>query len=168
MLKSRHMRSMIMATLAPMNRRSLLMATAAVLLAPALAPAAAPLPLVTVHKDPNCGCCTGWADHLKAAGFPVTIVNNTDLAGVRKRLGVPDALAGCHTAEMAGYVVEGHVPADAIKRLLDEKPQAKGLAVPGMPLGSPGMDGTPELYEVILFGPEGRRSYGKYRGAEQV
>lgn len=153
---------------AAMSRRSVLAGTAAILLAPHFAIASVPLPGVTVHKDPNCGCCGGWADHLKAAGFPVNILNSTDLAAVRRRLGVPDDLAGCHTAEMAGYVVEGHVPAPAIKRLLSEKPQAKGLAVPGMPLGSPGMDGPPEVYEVILFGPQGRRSYGKFRGAEQV
>lgn len=150
-----------------LNRRAAVAGLAAVL-APWPSFASAPLPQVTVHKDPNCGCCSGWADHLKAAGFPVTIVNATDLVAVRKRLGVPDDLAGCHSAEMGAYLVEGHVPAAAIKRLLSEKPRAKGIAVPGMPLGSPGMDGPPEVYEVILFGPQGRRSYGKFRGAEQV
>jgi hypothetical protein len=151
-----------------LNRRSALAGLAAAVAMPASAFAVVRWPEVTVHKDPNCGCCNGWADHLKAAGFPVTIVNATDLVAVRKRLGVPDDLAGCHSAVMGAYVVEGHVPAAAIKRLLNERPQAKGIAVPGMPLGSPGMDGTPEVYEVILFGPQGRRSYGKFRGAEQV
>jgi len=151
-----------------MNRRSVLAGAAAALFIPPLALADVPLPRVTVHKDPNCGCCGGWADHLKQAGFPVDIVNSTDLAAVRKKFGVPEELAGCHTAEIGAYVVEGHVPAAAIKRLLNEKPQARGVAVPGMPLGSPGMDGPPEVYEVILFGPQGRRSYGKFRGAERV
>jgi hypothetical protein len=150
------------------NRRTALAGIAAAVWASSSGFASTQLPRVTVHKDPDCGCCNGWADHLKAAGFPVTIVNATDLVAVRKRLGVPDDLAGCHSAEMGGYLVEGHVPAAAIKRLLSERPQAKGIAVPGMPLGSPGMDGPPEVYEVILFGPQGRRSYGKFRGAEQV
>jgi hypothetical protein len=150
------------------NRRAAFAGIAAAVWASASGFASTQLPQVTVHKDPGCGCCGGWADHLKTAGFPVTIVNATDLAAVRKRFGVPENLAGCHTAEMAGYIVEGHVPAIAIKRLLTEKPPARGLAVPGMPLGSPGMDGPPELYEVILFGPQGRRSYGKFRGAEPV
>jgi hypothetical protein len=138
-----------------LKRRAVLAGVAAALVAPSSAFAIVRWPEITVHKDPNCGCCGGWADHLKAAGFPVRIVDSTDLAG-------------CHTAEMAGYIVEGHVPAPAIKRLLSEKPRANGLAVPGMPLGSPGMDGPPEIYEVILFGPAGQRSYGKFRGAERV
>lgn len=151
-----------------LNRRAVVAGMAAAVLAPSPSFAIVRWPEVTVHKDPNCGCCGGWADHLKDAGFPVIIVGSSDLAAVRARLGVPGDLAGCHTAEMAGFIVEGHVPAPAIKRLLRERPQAKGLAVPGMPLGSPGMDGPPEVYEVILFGPAGRRSYGKFRGAEQV
>ena len=83
--------------------------------------------------------------------------------GVKARLGVPDDLAACHTAEVAGYVIEGHVPAAALRRFLAEKPNATGLAVPGMPIGSPGMEGgTPEPYEVVLFGPAGRRSYMRF------
>jgi len=97
------------------------------------------LPKIVVTKDPNCGCCGGWVDHMKAAGFPVEVVTTPQVNRVKARLGVPDALASCHTAEVGGYVVEGHVPADAVKRLLADKPQAKGLAVPGMPVGSPGM-----------------------------
>ncbi len=95
----------------------------------------------------------------------MTTVETGDLDAVKTRLGVPPDLAACHTAQMAGYVVEGHVPALAVKRLLAEKPNATGLAVPGMPSGSPGMQGsTPEEYEVVLFGPAGRRSFMRFRG----
>ncbi len=92
---------------------------------------------------------------MMAAGFPVEVITSSDVDQVKLRLGVPDDLASCHTAEVSGYVVEGHVPADAVKRLLAEKPQARGLAVPGMPMGSPGMEvagKAPESYEVVLFG----------------
>jgi hypothetical protein len=134
-----------------------------------LAPRAAERPRVTVHKDPGCGCCTGWAEHLEAAGFPVTAINTPRMNAVKARLGVPHDLAACHTAEVDGYVVEGHVPAAAIDRLLAERPSAKGLAVPGMPIGSPGMEGgEPEVYDVILFGPQGNRVFGKFRGAQGI
>jgi hypothetical protein len=129
------------------------------------------LPKVVVSKDPSCGCCTGWVAHLKAAGFPVEVHDTGELNRVKIRLGVPQALAACHTAEVGGYVVEGHVPAGAIKRLVAEKPQAKGLAVPGMSVGSPGMEveGAPaETYDVILFGPSGQRVFARYRGAQEV
>jgi hypothetical protein len=123
------------------------------------------LPPIAVSKDPNCGCCNGWVQHLRQAGFSVTVTDNAELSGIKNRLGVPDNLASCHTAEVHGYVVEGHVPADAIKRLLREAPLASGLAVPGMPVGSPGMEGgTPEVYEVVLFGKHGRSVFGRYRG----
>jgi hypothetical protein len=121
-----------------------------------------------VSKDPTCSCCTGWADHLRAEGFPVTEVATTDLKAVKTRLGVPADLSGCHTAEVGGYAIEGHVPAVAIKRLLAERPAAIGLAVPGMPAGSPGMGGEPEIYEVTLFRPGGRESFGRYQGANQL
>jgi hypothetical protein len=124
------------------------------------------LPMVTVSKDPTCDCCTGWADHVRAAGFPVTIVEATDLKSIKARFGVPEDLAGCHTAEVGPYVLEGHVPASAIKRLLREQPKATGLAVPGMPAGSPGMGGTPQIYEVTLFKPNERQSFGRYQGAD--
>ncbi len=126
------------------------------------------LPMVTISKDPTCDCCTGWADHVRAAGFPVTIIEATDLKSIKTRLGVPDDLAGCHTAEVGSYVLEGHVPASAIKRLLREQPKATGLAVPGMPAGSPGMGGTPQIYEVTLFKPNERLSFGRYQGADQL
>lgn len=131
--------------------------------------AAEEFPKVTVTKDPSCVCCSGWVDHLKQAGFPVAVVQTTDLDRVKTRLRVPPALAACHTGEVAGYVIEGHVPASAIKRLLAEKPGATGLAVPGMPIGSPGMEVQglePEYYEVVLFGPSDQRTFGRYRGIE--
>jgi hypothetical protein len=129
--------------------------------------AQAPLPKVVVTKDPNCGCCGGWVDHMRAAGFPVVVVATPQVNRLKSRLGVPDDLASCHTAEVGGYVVEGHVPADAVKRLLAEKPMAKGLAVPGMPVGSPGMEvpgADADSYEVVLFGPSGRSTYARYQG----
>ena len=132
---------------------------------------AATLPLVTVTKDPSCGCCGAWVDHLRAAGFPVRVVESDDVDTLKSRLGVPAELASCHTAEVEGYVVEGHVPAAALTRLLAERPAATGLAVPGMPAGSPGMDypGTvPEPYEVVLFGPTGQESFARFLGGRQV
>jgi hypothetical protein len=125
--------------------------------------------VVTVHKDPSCGCCTGWVQHLQGAGFTTKMIDTRDLDPLKRRLGLPDDLAACHTAEVAGYVIEGHVPAGAIQRFLRDKPKAKGLAVPGMPVGSPGMEGgTPERYDVILFGPEGRRTYMSFVGDRSV
>jgi hypothetical protein len=129
------------------------------------------LPPIKVSRDPSCGCCGAWVDHLCQAGFPVEVIETTELNRVKVRLGVPQALAACHTAEVAGYVVEGHVPAAAVKRLLSEKPQAKGLAVPGMPVGSPGMEvegADPEIYEVVLFGTAGQRTFARYRGVQEV
>jgi hypothetical protein len=127
------------------------------------------LPEVAVNKDPNCGCCAAWADHLRGAGFPVKVAERSDMKAVKTRLGVPDDLASCHTAEVAGYVLEGHVPASAVLRLLKERPQAKGLAVAGMPIGSPGMEGgEPETYEVMLFGWQPARPFAIYRGSEAL
>src|SRR5215468_10835719 len=110
--------------------------------------------VITVHKDPTCRCCSGWVQHLQNAGFVTKVLDTSDIDAVKKRLGVPDDLAACHTAEVAGYIIEGHVPAAALKRFLAERPKARGLAVPGMPMGSPGMEGgTPQRYDVVLFGP---------------
>src|SRR5437879_142933 len=89
---------------------------------------AAEHPVIAAHKDPNCGCCTGWVEHLQKAGFATQVTETRDLDAVKRRLGVPDDLAACHTAEVAGYVIEGHVPATALKRFLVEKPEATGLA----------------------------------------
>ena len=131
---------------------------------------AASLPEVAVTKDPNCGCCEKWVAHLRDSGFTVTVTEGP-VNPVKARLGVPRDLASCHTAQVGGYVVEGHVPAGAIKRLLVEKPKGTGLAVPGMPVGSPGMevDGMePETYEVVLFGSDGRSTFVRYRGGQAV
>jgi hypothetical protein len=126
-------------------------------------------PVITVHKDPTCGCCSGWVQHLQKAGFVTKVFDTTDIDAVKKRLGVPDDLAACHTAEVAGYVIEGHVPAAALKLFLAEKPNAIGLAVPGMPIGSPGMEGgRPEKYDVVLFGPDGRRTYVSFIGEQSI
>jgi hypothetical protein len=113
-------------------------------------------PEITVYKDPQCGCCARWAEHLRAGGFRVVVRDTSDVSAVKRRLGVPDRLASCHTGVVAGYVVEGHVPADLVRRLLRERPRASGLAVPGMPMGSPGMEGPQsDRYDVILFDREG-------------
>ena len=127
------------------------------------------LPEVLVHRDPSCGCCGAWAEHLRRAGFPTKIAETGNINAVKQRLGVPTDLISCHTAEVAGYAVEGHVPAGAIRRLLAERPRAAGLAVPGMPMGSPGMGGgAPETYEVILFGQQGRRVLARYLGDREL
>ena len=127
------------------------------------------LPEITVHRDPNCGCCGGWVEHLRRAGFAAKVNATRDVNAIKQRLGVPDDLGACHTAKVQGYVIEGHVPATAIRRLLAERPQAVGLAVPGMPTGSPGMEGgAPETYEVVLFGPQGRRVFARYTGDREL
>ena len=106
----------------------------------------------TVYKSPTCGCCAKWVDHLKAHRFRVTVHDLPDLTELKAKHGVPDALQSCHTALVAGYVVEGHVPADVIQQLLKERPKVAGLAVPGMPMGSPGMEGARrDRYEVLAF-----------------
>ena len=151
------------------RRNALLGLSALALLAGASRSLAAD-PTITVTKDPNCGCCSGWVEHLRQAGFAVEVRDVPDVNRVKARLGVPSDLAACHTAEVSGYVIEGHVPVAALRRLLDEKPNAKGLAVAGMPVGSPGMEvpGTPpDTYDVILFGPS-RRTYARFRGAVEI
>ena len=120
------------------------------------------LPRIEVWKDPNCGCCKDWVDHLQASGFTVK-VNETGNAPMRARLGIAEELGSCHTATVGGYALEGHVPAKDIKRLLREKPTAIGLTVPGMPVGSPGMDGAvyqgrKDPYDVLLIAKNGRTS----------
>jgi len=115
-------------------------------------------PLVVVHKLATCNCCAKWVDHLRKAGFTVEERVVENMTPVKDRLGVPVDKRSCHTAEVGGYFVEGHVPAEDIKRLLTEKPSAKGLTVPGMPAGSPGMempDGKTETYVVSLVGRDG-------------
>lgn len=135
--------------------------------AAALAAPAAARPIIEVWKSPSCGCCVKWVDHLKAAGFTVKIDDTAGNANMRARLGMPSRYGSCHTARVGGYVIEGHVPAADIQRLLKEKPDALGLAVPGMPLGSPGMetpDGQTQPYEVLLVLRDGQtRIYRAYR-----
>jgi hypothetical protein len=123
---------------------------------------------MVVTRDPSCGCCSAWVDHIRSTGFQVEVIESNDLAALKLRLGIPGHLAACHTAEIGGYVLEGHVPAPAIERLLVERPAATGLVVPGMPVGSPGMEvsgAQDERYEVILFGLPGQRVYARFQGA---
>lgn len=150
-----------------MQRRHMLQWVASVSLLATAGLKAQARPLVEVWKDPNCGCCADWIKHLEGNGFSVRIhdVGNT---AARKRLGIPEKLGSCHTALVGGYAIEGHVPAREIHRLLKEKPQALGLTVPGMPVGSPGMDGPAysgrqDPYEVLLIAKDGStRSYQSY------
>jgi hypothetical protein len=113
---------------------------------------------VVVTKDPNCGCCGAWAQHMRDNGFTVREVLSSNMGAVKEIAGVPQALGSCHTARVGGYVVEGHVPAADVKRLLAEKPAVIGLAAPGMPMGSPGMEGPypADRYDVISFDAEGK------------
>jgi len=111
---------------------------------------------ITVYKSPTCGCCKKWISHLEDNGFKVTAHDTSDLESIKRQNGVADHLGSCHTALVEGYVIEGHVPADAIHRLLKEKPVAAGLTVPGMPMGSPGMEGPrKDPYNVLLFNRSG-------------
>ena len=125
-------------------------------------------PVIEVYKTPSCGCCEMWAEHLEANGYQVEVRDVMDLEVVKELAGVPDDLRSCHTALVDGYAIEGHVPAGAIDRLLEERPAAKGLAVPGMPAGSPGMpSATPERYHVFTFDADGIEPYATFNGAEE-
>lgn len=149
-----------------MNRRSLLRAALGAMAFTAIPAAAAnALPPVEVFKNPSCGCCGAWVDHLKAAGFDVKVTLVEDTAVARRQVGLPDRFGSCHTAVVRGYVVEGHVPASDIKKLLATKPVAIGLAVPGMPVGSPGMEvgSRKDRYQVLLVDKQGReRVFASY------
>lgn len=113
-------------------------------------------PVITVYKSPTCGCCQKWVDHLEDNGFKVKTVNRNNLTEIKALHGITESIAACHTALINGYVVEGHVPADAIRRLLRERPEIKGIAVPGMPMGSPGMESPdPQPYSVLTFDDAG-------------
>jgi hypothetical protein len=150
------------------TRRSLLLALGA--LPFATLPQQPAKVLVEVWKDPNCGCCKEWVKHLEASGF-ATKVNMGGNDAMRARLGIPQKLGSCHTALVGGYAIEGHVPAKDIRRLLKDKPQAIGLTVPGMPVGSPGMDdpaygGRRDPYDVLLVLKSGEpRVYASYNKA---
>lgn len=114
-------------------------------------------PTLTVYKSPTCGCCSMWVEHMEAAGFQVEAIDRDDMAAVKDSLGLPQDLSSCHTGVIDGYVIEGHVPAEQVARLIEEKPEALGLAVPGMPIGSPGMEqgDRRDAYDVLVVGPEG-------------
>lgn len=139
-----------------MNRRDALFALGAL---PLLARAGDnSLPTIHVSKTPTCGCCGVWVTHLQKSGFKTEVKDFDDLTPIKERLGVPASLSSCHTAEVGGYFVEGHVPAEDIKRLLSKRPAGKGITVPGMPAGSPGMEvasGRVDRYEVLLVGNDG-------------
>lgn len=124
--------------------------------------AAAAAPVIDVYKSASCGCCTDWVKHLEANGFDVKAHNVANPSDYREKFGIPQELGSCHTALVQGYAMEGHIPAADIKRLLQERPKATGLAVPSMPLGSPGMEGhRSDPYDVFLVQADGR--YSTYR-----
>ncbi|MEO5658569.1 MAG: DUF411 domain-containing protein [Polaromonas sp.] len=158
-----------------MQRRHLIRAIAGLAMAHALAPVLAQTkPRVEVWKDPNCGCCKDWISHLQANGFQTQVHDSGNVAA-RSRLGIPEKLGSCHTAQIVvkgrSYALEGHVPARDIRRLIKARPQAIGLAVPGMPVGSPGMDGPAykdrkDAYDVLLVKADGSTAvYQSYPGA---
>ena len=138
------------------TRRALLITASALALS---GPAhAAPIP-VTLYKNPECGCCDGYADYLRQHGFAVTAKPTPDLSEISRKAGIPPDLQGCHTAFIGDYVVDGHVPVEAIKKLLAERPAIKGITLPGMPLGSPGMTGDKtEPFTVYAITKDGRSS----------
>ena len=116
-------------------------------------------PELRVYKSPTCGCCAKWVDHMEEAGFKVSVEETVDMRGVKLRAGVPLEISSCHTTVVGDYVIEGHVPASVVKRFLEEAPEVKGITVPGMPIGSPGMEGpNPRPYEVIAFDGKGNRT----------
>ena len=150
----------------PLSRREFLVTAAAMLAARRvmLAESSAPAPsVVTVYKDPGCECCTRWVKHLSANGFVVSVRDTSNMDEVKRTMNVPAALQSCHTAVVDRYVIEGHVPADVIKKFLAAKPAALGLAVPGMPTGSPGMEGSrTDHYNIVVFDRDGAsRVYAK-------
>jgi len=125
--------------------------------APISLPEAAKKPIITVYKDPGCGCCKNWIEHLIKHGYRVDAKDTPNMTEIKRTLGVPDGLTACHTAIVNGYLIEGHVPAADIDRLLAQKPRIAGLAVPGMPMGSPGMEGGPaQRYQVLTFDKSGK------------
>ena len=148
----------------PFSRRAFVLtgaASASLLLWPAVSRGAAPKPKMTTYRSPSCGCCGKWIDATRGAGFDVTVVPTDDVYAVKSKHGVPDELISCHTTVVGGYVVEGHVPFDAVKRLLARRPKVKGIAVAGMPLGTPGMEapgGRAQPFKVMAFDAAGKVS----------
>lgn len=150
-----------------MQRRSFLQLTALAGMFPIGVLAKTAAPVIDVYKSASCGCCTQWVDHLQKNGFVVNAHNVPNTAAYRTRLGVPVSLGSCHTAAIGGYAIEGHVPADDIRRLLMEKPAAAGLAVPQMPMGSPGMEGMhSDAFDVLLFRKDGTQSVYRHYAAK--
>jgi hypothetical protein len=131
--------------------------TIMLLIVVALTPAmAADLPVVQVYKSPTCGCCSKWVEHLRKNGFTVDVTNVADVTPIKQANSVPPSLSSCHTALVDGYIIEGHVPVEDIFKLLKERPAVAGIAVPGMPIGSPGMEGrNPQPFKVVAFGTDG-------------
>ena len=147
--------------------RVFLSIAAGVLVMPPCLALADDVPIVQVFKSPTCGCCSMWGDHLAESGFEVEVEDVADLDSIKQLAGVPDHLRACHTAVADGYTIEGHVPATAIRKLLAERPSIKGLAVPGMPAGSPGMPSpTPEPYDVIAFGKGNDQRFMTFIGTD--
>ncbi len=152
-------------------RLPLAMLGAAVLSQPLRALARSDQTQITVWKNPECGCCHEWVAHLRKNGFEVVTHDVKDTAPVRQKLGLPAKFGSCHTASLGNYAIEGHVPAQELKRLLREKPKARGLAVPGMPVGSPGMEmGTAsDAYDVLLVMTDGSsRIYQSYPSKSSI
>ncbi|MDR1062410.1 MAG: DUF411 domain-containing protein [Azoarcus sp.] len=140
-----------------MKRRTLLVLPLAATLVSPPTLRAGDLPAVDVYKSASCGCCGGWEAHLRAAGFTVRSHTVDDVSAMREKLGMPRDYASCHTARIGKYLIEGHVPADDVRHLLDGQPNAIGLAAPGMPSGSPGMEfGAPQDYDVLLVARDGK------------
>lgn len=117
---------------------------------------------VTMWKSPTCGCCEGWAEHMRQSGYKVKSVDVDDIDQIKRAYGIPAPMQSCHTAKVDGYLIEGHVPAEAVDKLLKEKPKTRGIASPGMPMGSPGMGGPKEENVIHTFGPEGSKVFGRY------
>lgn len=139
----------------------------AAFLAAASVAQAAERPTATLYKDPSCGCCQGYAEHLRANGYTVVVKPTEDLTAVKKLYGVPERLQGCHSTVIGGYVVEGHVPLGILKRLLAERPKIRGIALPGMPQGSPGMSGIKEApFKVYEIGGKGAKGTQGARGTQ--
>lgn len=147
---------------APRGRRDFLrilsLGFVGIVLAARRASGAAPLPPMTVYKSPTCGCCKDWIKHVEGAGFKVKAVDMDDLSPIKRSAGVPAAMESCHTALVGPYVVEGHVPADLVKKMLDGRPKIVGLSVPGMVVGSPGMEqgNVKQPYNVVAFTRDGK------------
>lgn len=145
------------------TRRGFMLMTAAALAGSALPAAGQQKPKVVVYKNPACGCCGEWVKHMQANGFRVETHEVSDVAPIRHQYGVPDALASCHTSVVGGYALEGHVPASDVWRLLRERPSVKGLAVPGMVVGSPGMEqGPPQRFATISFDGREKRVFAQH------